>query len=916
VRLSSMKAVFVAQASVQFPQANGAWLFLVVCLFVTVSGSWAGEVYRFKMPRYSAYETQTPQAVAPSTLPEDLDWISAHSLGPGGRKVSFGRRLVLGIPPAAEVEPLLRQEELQLIQEVDPGLYLVQASSAGHAIRVANALSLRADVQICYPVMRTSVSLEGAYAPAPNDPHFGPNYGNVVGQWYLENRDPATGESRGVDLNVRAAWPKSVGSGILVAVADIGVELDHQDLAIPREGLPHFDFVLSLTNGAPSGSSGTYAHGTSVASLIAAKGQNQFGMIGVAPEASVASWVILENANQLVSDDRLMEMYQYASQSVHIQNHSWGHEGPEQQGPTPLEQVGIAKAIEKGRNGKGVIMVRSAGNERASGARADDEGYAADPRVITVAAATMTGISTSYSEPGACVLVGAPAQDSKGSGLFAADLSGTAGVNVFGFLPPFQYLSDFVFHSNGFGGTSAAAPLVSGVAALVLSVRPDLGYRDVQQILLLCARHHFLDDWDLARNGAGVLVNHSLGFGIPDAGYAVSLARRWVLRPALEEISITNGQAVPIPDGGLRLLVRGEQVPDALRVLHGLPSVGIHPDEPLGFLPLLDLGLATNVPSVDLHGKAALIQRGTNAYAEKLSNAAAAGARFAVIWNFATNQVSGCPGGDQLCIPGGTSLSPIPALFISHADGLALQQAVVSQSDLEVQLGLTSAQYSFTVTNSLLCEQVGVRIQTDHSLRGDLRVTLISPQGTRSILQEYNADQQPGPLDWTYWSTHHFFESSAGVWRVEITDELLGSTGNVLSAGLLLRGVGIEDSDADGLDDRWEWKYFGSLAKRSDDDPDGDGDSNMLEQLLGANPAVSDRVYELSLCAWNSQVARLSWPGVPGESNTIWASQRLAPWTQSATVPGAYPETEWFTSMTNQTLQFYRIESHRDEAPH
>ncbi len=908
--------MFGGQRSARFPQASGAWLLLFLFLSVMVSGSRAGEVYQFKMPRYSAFETQASQAFESSSLPEEMDWISAHTVGTGRRKVSFGRRLVLGIPATAKIETLLLQGGLQLIQEVEPGLYLVQASSAGQTIRVAHALSLRSDVRICYPVMRASVSLDGAYSPAPNDPHFAPNYANVVGQWYLENRDPATGESRGVDVNLRAAWPHSAGSGVMVAVADIGVELDHRDLAIPREGLPHFDFVLSLTNGAPSGSSGAYAHGTSVASLIAAKGQNQFGMIGVAPEASVASWVIFENPNQLVSDDRLMEMYQYASQSVHIQNHSWGHDGLEQQGPTPLEKVGITKAIEKGRDGKGVIMVRAAGNERAQGARADDEGYAADPRVIAVAAAMSSGISTSYSEPGACVLVAAPAQDSKGNGLFAADLSGTAGMNVFGFLPPFEYLSDFVFHANGFGGTSAATPLVSGIAALVLSVRPDLGYRDVQQILLLGSRHHFLDDWDLAPNGAGLLVNHTLGFGIPDAGYAVSLARRWVLRPALEQISITNSQAVPIPDGGLRLLVRGEQVPDDLRVLHGLPSLGIHPDDPLGFLPLLDLGLATNVPSLDLHGKAALIQRGTNTYAEKLSNAAAAGASFAVIWNYATNQSSGCPGGDQLCIPGGTSLSPIPALFISYSDGLALQQAVASQPDLEVQLGLTSAQYSFAVTNSLLCEQVGVRLQTDHPLRGDLRVTLISPQGTRSILQEYNADQEPGPVDWTYWSTHHFFESSAGVWRVEITDELLGSTGNVLSAGLLLRGVVMEDSDADGLEDGWERKYFGSLAKRPDEDSDGDGDSNMVEQLLGANPSVSDRVYELSLCAWNSQVARLSWPGVPGESNTIWASQGLSNWNQSATVPSTYPETEWFTSMTNQSPQFYRIESHRDEAPH
>jgi len=54
-------------------------------------------------------------------------------------------------------------------------------------------------------------------------------------------------------------------------------------------------------------------------------------------------------------------MFQYASNSVAVQNDSWGNAGVALDGPSLLEQIGISNAITQGRNGRGVIMVRSAG---------------------------------------------------------------------------------------------------------------------------------------------------------------------------------------------------------------------------------------------------------------------------------------------------------------------------------------------------------------------------------------------------------------------------------------------------------------------------------------------------------------------------------------------------------------------------
>ena len=117
---------------------------------------------------------------------------------------------------------------------------------------------------------------------------------------------------------------------------------------------------------------------------------------------------------------------------------------------------------------------------------------------------------------------------------------------------------------------------------------------------------------------------------------------------------------------------------------------------------------------------------------------------------------------------------------------------------------------------------MGLRVKTDHPLRGDLRMTLVSPQGTRSILQRFNSDTNAGPSDWTYYSTHHFYESSAGTWTFDISDEYAGATGSVLEASLILRGVDIMDADQDGLDDAWEMQHFNSLSYGPLDDPDAE----------------------------------------------------------------------------------------------
>jgi len=320
------------------------------------------------------------------------------------------------------------------------------------------------------------------------------------------------------------------------------------------------------------------------------------------------------------------------------------------------------------------------------------------------------------------------------------------------------------------------------------------------------------------------------------------------------------------------------------------------------------VGLATNVVSADLHGKAALIQRGPagefadnrNHFDRKIQRAADAGAVFAVIYNN-TN-------GTERLIMGGTDFVPIPAVMIDQNSGQALRSYLQTTSTAQAQLKLSSASYAFQVSDTLICEHVGVRVQTDHPSRGDLRITLLSPQGTRSVLQHLNFDLLAGPTDWTYFSTLHFGESSAGAWTVYLSDEQPSSTGSVQSVSLTVQGVAIADSDHDGLDDQWEMAHFGSLTYGPKDDPDGDGYSNAREQILGTDPTAAAASFQLDLSSWNEKLARLSWPGLANRTYDVLAGTNVSsPLTVLTNLPGRFPETEWLTPYTNLLDQFFRV---------
>ncbi len=520
----------------------------------------------FRSPRAAAYELlPVPDSTPASASP----WLTARRPG-HARSVVFGRRVVVQAnaertPDFARLTPNLR-----LRRQVNSRTWVLEASDARTAVLAAARLAREPGITLAVPTQRRRVRPHYPLAPVPNDPYFGR-------QCALETQDSSAAFLPiAADLNARAAWAFTRGEDVIIGLGDDGIELTHPDLANNVWGAGH-NFLTGTPTGLPVARS--LYHGTAVAGLIAAVGDNHLGLTGVAPRSRLTSWVIFDETDTNQPDEvGFAEMFGTANQEVGVQNHSWGNADYSFVEVSVLEDLALEEAVTAGRGGRGVVLVRSAGNTRqqsTSGPAGDAnlDGYANDPRQITVAAVRSDGRFASYSTPGSCVLVAAPGGDYRGGypGLVTTDRTGTAGLNGVGD-PGDPTSFDYLVGSRLFVGTSAAAPLVSGVVALVLSARPELHWFEVQQILALSARHVGPADPDLRVNGAGFPVSPNTGFGIPDAGVAVRLARSWNQQeaPVTRRYPLPTPQAIPDPAiGEVGVPARFEfEVPDALVLQH------------------------------------------------------------------------------------------------------------------------------------------------------------------------------------------------------------------------------------------------------------------------------------------------------------------------------------------------------------
>ena len=360
---------------------------------------------------------------------------------------------------------------------------------------------------------------------AQSDPWYGC-------QWHLNNTNQFP-RGAGRDINVEEAWATTMGAGIKIAVVDDGLQYAHEDLA---------DNVLTARNHDYFGDDvfdPLETHGTQVAGIIAAR-DNGLGVRGVAPRASIYNYNVIEYG--VPSDVNAGDAMTRNKADTAVSNNSWGP--PRMLGFTSATWEGaIVNGVTKGFGGKGVFYVFAAGNDHPEGQDSNLDEYANHYGVTAVCAVNHNDVRTAYSERGANLWVCAPSGDR------------TRGI------PGIATTRNGDRYTDSFSGTSASAPIVSGVAALVRAVNSDLTWRDVKLILAASARKNDPSNstWEQGARKYDATgqptserywFSHDYGFGVVDAGAAVALAQNWTnLLPELREIEAESGDLdLAIPD--------------------------------------------------------------------------------------------------------------------------------------------------------------------------------------------------------------------------------------------------------------------------------------------------------------------------------------------------------------------------------
>jgi thermitase len=261
---------------------------------------------------------------------------------------------------------------------------------------------------------------------APNDPSY-----NV--QWGLHNTGQSINGGTGTaneDVNIEPAWDVTRGNGVKIAIIDSGINLDHPDLA---------GKVVAQKVFATNTIEDVYGHGTHIAGVIAANGNNGQGVTGVCPDCQLIIAKILGDDGTGAETAGAEAIIWAADQGAKVINISAG--GPSVS--TPLQSA-VDYAI-----GKGVIIVCSAGND-SSNAKVYPAGL---DSVVSVAATDNNGELATFSNYGTWVKVAAP----------GVDIFSTLPTHAYGLQLALQTKTNYDYLS----GTSMAAPIVSGVLGLI-----------------------------------------------------------------------------------------------------------------------------------------------------------------------------------------------------------------------------------------------------------------------------------------------------------------------------------------------------------------------------------------------------------------------------------------------------------------
>ena len=289
-------------------------------------------------------------------------------------------------------------------------------------------------------------------------------------------------------INASTAWDTAQGAGVTVAILDSGVNGAHPDLA------PRMVAGWNVIDG-NSDTSDVNGHGTMVAGTAAASLNNGAGVAGTAGAAKLMPVRIADANAYAYWSNVATGLYWAADNGAKVANISYS-------GAATSSSVMAAADYMRAKGGMVFISAGNAGTEVTSTTSAS---------ITVVSATNSSDTRTSWSNWGSLVSLAAP-----GEGIWTTERGGS-------YSAP--------------SGTSFAAPMAAGVAALVMSARPDLSVAQVQSSLYSSAK----DLGDVGRD-------KYYGYGRIDAAAAVQLAKAAVAvdtqAPSVSITSPSSGSSV------------------------------------------------------------------------------------------------------------------------------------------------------------------------------------------------------------------------------------------------------------------------------------------------------------------------------------------------------------------------------------
>ena len=445
-------------------------VFIALLVFVTVLGEPLKQKYEPVIKGPMIAGPPLPGQAMDSEAARDVSYSSAED----GKRVTV--RGQNGLTDPSKDKPYVDHEILvQFSQQIGrdkiagllngSGMYVAEVLNAANLCRVKIPDTLKVEDAV--------KMLKGIPEVKFSEPNFivhttaVPNDASFSSQWGLQN----TGDNGGTvdaDIDAPEAWDQATGSSsVIVALVDEGIDLAHPDLAgniwvnpneIPGNGVDDDgNGFIDDVNGwdfkhgdaTVYDSAGEDRHGTEVAGIIGAEGNNSVGTAGICWHVRIMPVKFIASGSGTVANAILALNYA-VSQGAKVINCSWGGTS---------YSAALESAFQSVLNA-GILVVTSAGN---SGKDTDTNAHYPsnyDLSNILSVAATDKNDNLSYFS---------------NYGQTSVDLA-APGSSIYTTIPGGGYAS--------FSGTSASTPFVTGAAALALSVTPGLSYSELKARIL------------------------------------------------------------------------------------------------------------------------------------------------------------------------------------------------------------------------------------------------------------------------------------------------------------------------------------------------------------------------------------------------------------------------------------------------